>query len=105
LSEPKGEFWVCSATNFRMVKNSFQRAKGCMGNSPSKYHPPLLDVLHPGEGDQIQAHEVLKSLSPSGARICNEVTQVSAFVSGCYPSDTNSEKFPRSHFPRFVIGY
>jgi hypothetical protein len=31
---PKGEFWVCSETNFRMVKNSFQRAKWVLGNSP-----------------------------------------------------------------------
>jgi hypothetical protein len=31
---PKGEFWVCSETNFRMVRNSFQRAKWVLGNGP-----------------------------------------------------------------------
>jgi hypothetical protein len=34
---PKGEFWVCSETNSRMVRNSFQRAKGGLGNSQSKF--------------------------------------------------------------------
>jgi hypothetical protein len=33
---PKGEFWVCSETNCRMVRNSFQRAKGGLGNSMVK---------------------------------------------------------------------
>ncbi len=31
---PKGEFWVCSAANSRMVQNAFQRAKGNPGNMP-----------------------------------------------------------------------
>jgi hypothetical protein len=31
---PKGEFWVCSEANSRMVQNSFQRAKGNSGNRP-----------------------------------------------------------------------
>jgi hypothetical protein len=31
---PKGEFWVCSEANSRMVQNSFQRAKGNLGNRP-----------------------------------------------------------------------
>ena len=31
---PEGEFWVCSETNSRMVQNSFQRAKGNVGNRP-----------------------------------------------------------------------
>ncbi len=31
---PKGEFWVCSEANFRMVQHSFQRAKGIPGNRP-----------------------------------------------------------------------
>jgi hypothetical protein len=35
---PKGEFWVCSEANFRMVRNSFQRAKGGLGKRPSKYY-------------------------------------------------------------------
>ena len=29
----EGEFWVCSEANSRMVKNSFQRGKGYLGNS------------------------------------------------------------------------
>jgi cytoplasmic iron level regulating protein YaaA (DUF328/UPF0246 family) len=31
---PKGEFWVCSEANSRMVQNSFQRVKGNPGNRP-----------------------------------------------------------------------
>ena len=30
---PKDEFWVCSETNCRMVRNSCQRAKGGLGKS------------------------------------------------------------------------
>jgi hypothetical protein len=37
---PKGEFEVCSEANFRVVKDSFQRAKGGLGNKPSKADPP-----------------------------------------------------------------
>jgi len=33
---PKGEFWVCSEANSRMVHNSFQRAKGNLCNRPHK---------------------------------------------------------------------
>ncbi len=33
----KGEFWVCSGANSRLVKNSFQRAKGYLGNRPLNY--------------------------------------------------------------------
>jgi hypothetical protein len=33
---PKGEFWVCSETNCRMVRNSFQRAKVGLGKSMVK---------------------------------------------------------------------
>jgi len=33
---PKGEFWVCSEANSRMVQNSFQRAKGNPGNMPHR---------------------------------------------------------------------
>jgi hypothetical protein len=29
---PEGEFWVCSEASSRMVQNSFQRAKGNLGN-------------------------------------------------------------------------
>ena len=29
---PKGEFWVCNEANSRMFQNSFQRAKGNVGN-------------------------------------------------------------------------
>ena len=36
---PKGEFWVCSKTNVRMAGNSFQRAKGGLGNSPFSNDP------------------------------------------------------------------
>jgi len=34
LFEPKGEFWVCSEANFRMVKNYFRGAEWVLGNSP-----------------------------------------------------------------------
>jgi hypothetical protein len=34
MFEPVSEFWVCSETNFRLVRNSFQRAKWVLGNSP-----------------------------------------------------------------------
>jgi hypothetical protein len=32
---PKGEFWVCSEANSRMVRNSFQRVKEGLGNTMS----------------------------------------------------------------------
>jgi len=35
----KGEFWICSEANFRMVKKSFQGAKGNLGNIPSISSP------------------------------------------------------------------
>ena len=40
----KAEFWVCSEANSGMVKNSFQRAKGYLGNNPLRYDPILLDL-------------------------------------------------------------
>ena len=44
---PKGEFWVCSGANFRIVKNSFQRAKGDLGNNSLRcYIPPLAQGLN-----------------------------------------------------------
>jgi hypothetical protein len=33
---PKGEFWVCSKPNFRILRNSFQRAKGGLSTSRLK---------------------------------------------------------------------
>ena len=33
----KGEFWVCSEANSGMVKNSFQRAEGYLGNNLLNY--------------------------------------------------------------------
>ena len=35
----KGEFWVCSEANSGMVKNSFQRAEGYLGNSLFRPYP------------------------------------------------------------------
>jgi hypothetical protein len=40
----KGEFWVCSEANSRMVKNSFQRAEGYLGNSPSNAEVSTLPI-------------------------------------------------------------
>jgi len=34
---PQGEFWVCSEANSRMVQNSFQGAKGNLGNRPQSF--------------------------------------------------------------------
>ncbi len=49
---PKGEFWVCSEANFRMVQNYFQRAKGNPGNRPysmeaKKQRSYLLENMYP----------------------------------------------------------
>ena len=53
---PKGEFWVCSEANFRMVQNSFQKAKGNPGNRPhkmevKKHRSHLLKIFCPIKSD------------------------------------------------------
>ena len=53
---PKGEFWVCSEANSRMVQNSFQRAKGNSGNrrhsmEAKKQWSQLLEICYPIKSD------------------------------------------------------
>jgi len=38
LFEPVGRVWKLPEASLRMVKKSFQRAKGDLGNSPFRYH-------------------------------------------------------------------
>jgi cytoplasmic iron level regulating protein YaaA (DUF328/UPF0246 family) len=53
---PKGEFWVCSEANSRMVQNSFQKVKGNPGNRPhsmeaKKQRGHLLKIVYLIESD------------------------------------------------------
>jgi hypothetical protein len=47
---PRGEFWVCSEANCRVVKNSFQRAKGDLGNK-SLQNDKIAQVQGEGKHD------------------------------------------------------
>jgi hypothetical protein len=63
----KGEFWVCREGNSRIVKNSFQRAEGYLGNSPSTLDLNLsLNLLRGNEPRSMEAKGITENPRSSG---------------------------------------